>query len=435
ARKALDKAGLYGVRVSIDEGTLSALPYSDYFADLIVSENMLVSGRINASAKEMFRVLKPCGGVAYLGQPAATMKFFKRLKAKHLRKWLTDAGIDDFEIIDRNGVWVKLKRGQLPGAGRWTHQYADPGNTACSDDEIVKCPLGVLWFGNPGPSKMVNRHARAAAPLSANGRLFVQGDNVVMAYDAYNGVRLWERKIEGAVRTGVGHECSNLACNDDSLFVAVKDRCLRLDGATGRTLNTYTLPPSPDGKLRSWGYIAVVGDTLFGSTRTAGTVSDMLFAVDIKTGKHQWVYRGKAIAHTAIAIGDGRIFFADSGITAEQRREALKEKLERLKKLTGLDAVKLREEIDRADVRLVVALDANTGRVIWQRPVDLTDCGGSTLHAIYRDGVLLFCGAFQNGHFWREFFAGELARRRITALNAEDGRLLWSRALGYRTRP
>ncbi|HIE51018.1 MAG TPA: methyltransferase domain-containing protein [Armatimonadetes bacterium] len=435
AKAALEAAGLYGARVTVERGSLSDLPYSDYFANLIVSDDLLVSGRLRGSAKELFRVLKPCGGVAYLGQPEQTVRFWRRLKAESLRRWLTEGGIREFEISAEGGVWAKIVRGPLPGAGSWTHQYANPGNTACSDDRIVRPPLGVLWFGQPGPAKMLSRHAAAAGPLSVNGRFFVQGENVVMAYDAYNGLKLWEREIRGAMRAGMPRECSNLAANEDSLFVAVGDRCLRLDAATGETRMTYTLPPSPDGKPRSWGYVAVVGELLFGSATPRNITSDLLFAVDVNTGQHRWVHRGKTIAHNTIAIGGGRVFFTEKGITSEQRQEALRERTEKLKGLKGLEALEAKKQLARAEVRLAVALDAHSGKVIWQRPLDLTDCGGSTLATIYQDDILLFCGAFQNGHFWREFHAGELAPRRITALSARDGELLWSRALGYRTRP
>ena len=50
-------------------------------------------------------------------------------------------------------------------------------------------------------------------------------------------------------------------------------------------------------------------------------------------------------------------------------------------------------------------------------------------------GVLLLFGVYTDGHYWKEFFAGQFASRRITALSAEDGSLLWSKPVGYRVRP
>ncbi len=42
------------------------------------------------------------------------------------------------------------ERSGLDGSGQWTHQYAEPGNSACSGDRLVKGPLTVQWFGEPG---------------------------------------------------------------------------------------------------------------------------------------------------------------------------------------------------------------------------------------------------------------------------------------------
>ncbi len=44
-----------------------------------------------------------------------------------------------FSIITREGA--------LEGAASWTHNYGDIANTVKSDDEMVKAPLGILWFG------------------------------------------------------------------------------------------------------------------------------------------------------------------------------------------------------------------------------------------------------------------------------------------------
>jgi len=440
ARKALDEAGLYGRRVCVERLPLSQVPYSDYFANLIVSETALVSGKVPGDAAEMFRMLRPLGGVAVIGQPAEGAGRLAPLRPAELRGWIARAGLKGARISQEQGVWLTLTRGPLEGARDWTHQFADPANTACSGDRLAKCPLGVLWFGAPGPGKMVNRHARAAAPLAVNGRMFVQGENVIMAYDAYNGTRLWERDIPGAIRTYGSSGCSNLAATDDSLFVAVGDKCLRLDAATGETKTTYTLPPSQDGTPRKWGYVAVVDKLLFGSTTRQGRAADSIFAIDMDSGEHLWAYHGKSIMHMTIAVGDGCVFFADKSATAQQRLEALKERMEQLGRLKGVELEKAQRAIETADVRVMVALEMAAGKIRWQKPVDVSDCanvstGGGELTVIYRDKVLLLCTAPWNGHYWKQFFAGEFSRRTIIALSSEDGGRLWSRRIGYRSRP
>ncbi|MHC4087795.1 MAG: outer membrane protein assembly factor BamB family protein, partial [Planctomycetota bacterium] len=276
---------------------------------------------------------------------------------------------------------------------------------------------------------------------AVNGRLFIQGENNVMAYDSYNGTLLWKRTLPGAMRTRLKKvECSNLAASEDSFFVAVGDKCLRLDAETGRTRATYNLPAAPEGTWPKWGYLAYVDGILFGSTFTQMGVSDSVFAIDTRDGNRLWSYKGKNIANLTIAIGDGWIFFVDSSLTSEQRETLLRQDKSHLKNLSGEEAKRAEERTKRLDARLAVALDARTGGKLWSRAVDVTDCskigiGGGELTAMYRNGVLILCGANANGHYWRQFLSGQFSRRRLVALSAINGDKLWALDANYRHRP
>lgn len=449
ARRSLDAAGVYGARVVIDEGDLSRIPLADYFANLVVSEEALLSGQIPGSAKEAFRMLKPHGGMIQIGQPAQAKGKVKPLAPAAMQQWLAESGIDGAEVSEKDGAWLGLRRGPLPGAGSWTHQYANPGNTTCSDDELVRCPLGVLWFGNPGPGQMAERHSRAAAPLGINGRMFILGEgegdrvgaaeNSIMAYDAYNGLELWQRKIRGALRTTVTHDAGNSAVNDDSLFVAVDDKCLRLDAATGETKFTYDLPPAADGEPRRWGYVAVVGDLLYGSRTIKQRVADCVFALDLASGKLRWKHEAQGIAQGSIAIGEGRFFFASSEVTEKQRLKALAEQTKALHRMGKADRDALLKELDAAAVYQVVALDAAKGNTLWEKPVEVTGAAGGSywcsLGSIYKNDTLVLFGVFLDGHHWKQFFSGMFEQRRVVALSGGDGGLLWQKRIGYRVRP
>lgn len=419
ARAALSAAGVHGGRVFVDQGDTSDIPYPDYFANLIVSESALHGRALPEVTEEIIRTLKPCGGVVCVGRPENAPA---ALTAERLTGWLRSFNCGEPSVSRDAGLWGTIVRGALPGAGSWTHQYAEPGNTAGGDDDI-RCPLGLLWYGDPGPDKMLSRHARSVAPLTVDGRLLMQGNNVVMCYDAYNGVRYWERQIEGAVRSGMTHRASNTCCNSRHMFVAVGPQCLRLDVSTGETTATFEQPDAAADEPPAWGWIATVGDLLYGSTSLDGQFSAGVFALDAESGDPRWVYEGTRIKDNTIAIGDGRMFFADSvELTDQQRREAVAE--------SGGDP-------DSADVRMVVCLDAATGDTLWERPVDLTDCGGASnvLMAMYRDGVLVFSAAHWNGHYWGQFLGGDYGERRAVALAAQDGELLWHKRIGYRIRP
>ncbi|MCX6910899.1 MAG: PQQ-binding-like beta-propeller repeat protein, partial [Verrucomicrobia bacterium] len=410
ARKALDAAGLYGTRVTVDQGALDRLPYASYFANLIVSDTALL-GRLNdCSPKEILRLLKPCGGVAMLGQPAEAKGDIPALTPVALRSWFANGSVPGVQISETGGTWATFKRGPLPGAGSWTHEYADAANTTCGDDKLVKCPLGLLWFGDPGPLQMASRHRRAASPLSVNGVMLVQGEHVVNAYDTYNGLKLWERKIPNVVRLGVSNESSNLAADENSFYVATTNKCLRLDAATGAVKATYSMPRAADGKLRNWCHVAVTGGLLIGTGSKTNTVSDILFACDTATGQVRWTYAG-SIQDASISIADGRVFFADGGAAPPPAA-----------KPAAKSAVRAAKAPKASPLRNLTALDLATGRPVWRKQMDLTGCVGGThwgtLGSMVHNGVLVLFGVYTDGHFWKEFFANQFDQRRVVALAA-----------------
>ncbi len=439
ARKALDAAGLYGERVIIEEGKLTEAPYSNYFANLVVSDRLLVSGALPQNLKTIARHVKPQGGTVCLGIPA--MAKTEGVTQNKLKRWLKQLDLGPGEISLSDGMWAKVERGGLPGAGKWTHQYGEPGNTACSDEKLLGGPLGVLWFGEPGSAPMVNRHNAAAAPLAMNGNLFIQGENNVMVYDSYNGVMKWKREIPGAIRTRLkGFECSNLAATEGSFFAAVGDACCQFEAETGKTQALYKLPADRNSKSKTWGYLAYVDGTLYGSTLTKQGVSDSVFAIDSRSGDTVWNYDGDNIVNLTIAIGGGRVYFIDRSLSPSEWQELLRKDKSDLKNLKAAQAKKTEKELKKLDIRLAVALDAKTGAKIWERPVDVTQVsrvgiGGGELSAMYKDETLVFCGANANGHYWRQFLKGEFSRRRLVALSAKDGIQLWAKDANYRHRP
>lgn len=454
SRQKLSEAGYYGHRVTVHQTELSPLPYSRYFANLIVSDTLLKSGRIPGIPKDIAKHVKPLGGTICLGVPANSKT--KAASSEKLADWLKQTKLADKSKITTIGGYTLLSRGALPGAGSWSHQYGDPGNTASSKDQLVRGGLGVLWFGDPGEKKMVNRHEGAVGPLAINGRLFIQGESTIMAFDAYNGLFLWERENPQAIRTGVfqNQNPGNLVASDDSLFFMMKEYCYQLDAATGKTVRKIPLPEKlKDGK-HEWGYLAYQNGMIFGTATTRNELesrlrrrgrktddsTDALFAIDVKTGKPVWSYQGKNIAHHTIAIGPEAAYFIDSSITSEQRAEILRQDKSHLEKLTGKEKEIAEDRLKKQDLRLAVGLNIKTGKKLWSTPVDVTDCseigiGGGKLTLLYQNNVLLLCGANANGHYWKQFIAGDFSRRRLVALNATDGSKLWKKDANYRHRP
>ena len=511
AKQKLDQAGLYGSRVVVEQWDITSLP--DYFANLIVSDELTISGKTPHYSEDIFRVLKPLGGIACLGQPDGVDKKAKSGDLQSLITSLQNSGVKESQLINENGQWLKAIRGGLEGAGSWTEQYGNPQNTASSTDRLVKGPLGILWYGDPGPEKMMDRHSKAASPVSMDGRLFIQGEEVIMAYDAYNGTFLWEREIPGAVRARADVDGGNLKVTKNGLYVAAFDKCYRLDPATGETIGTFKIPAPPAGESRRWGYISFENNILYGSraqplkreyfalykmfvadgrwknreeisaefvegydilkskypvpdkklmddfkrsgalwrmmtdypvwelykpSKAAVTqnmmVSDMVFAINAETGKLLWKYPGKRIAHITITNGDGKIFFAESDISNSQKSAAVtnRQKLVRVGKYE--QSAEGMIDYNDIDARVIVALDAGTGKKQWEKPLDVTGCGGDGMAAAYQDGVLLFFGSSGTHDAWR-FQNNSLKWRRLIALSAQKSEVLYSYPLNYNARP
>ncbi|HID24215.1 MAG TPA: methyltransferase domain-containing protein, partial [Planctomycetaceae bacterium] len=277
ARRKLEAAGLYGVRVTVHRADPASVGYPNYFADLVVSSASLRRPLPDALLEQMRRVQRPYGGKLCVGP------------------------------VDRMTVET---RGPLPGAGSWTHQNADAANTVCSMDRLVKGRLRMFWFRDVD-FEIPNRHGQGPAPQAHRGYLIVGGVHGLCCLDAYNGRTRWTFPIPDLLRdydgihhdVGVGDTGGVFCLSDDSVYVKSDDRCLRIDLATGRLVRQFRTPVPPDSSHRAWGYLAFSDGLLFGTVANhehtvsprykltrLRTESVLFFALDPATGKVKWQY-------------------------------------------------------------------------------------------------------------------------------------------------
>ena len=114
-------------------------------ANLIVSDTLLRSGKLSVDASSFVRHLKPVGGVVCV---SSAQKKTSDLKAAGLKlaTWLEGAQLGKLGEIKTAGGWATLTRGKLKGAGSWSHQYGEPGNTAVGDDQLIGLAVFDLYF-------------------------------------------------------------------------------------------------------------------------------------------------------------------------------------------------------------------------------------------------------------------------------------------------
>jgi len=382
AKALLSRAALYG-RISVHQGPLDRMPYTDYLFNLVLHGGLTAQTAYVGNRDEARRVVAPLRGVALLGATP------------------TDV----------------YRRRALAGAGRWTHFYADPGNTACSGDTRITGDLVMQWFGEPGPEKMVDRHNRTVAPLSVNARMFVSGRNRFWGVDAYNGTILWEKDVPDSLRMAGPKTCGNMVATDTHLYVASGTSCLKLNAETGAEERRFGITGG------QWAYLALADGVLVGSTTPKGALrwpfaprswdagymprtfvicSRDVFALDPKTGRKKWACTPDkgVIPCPAIAIGQGKVFFIESTNAASKQPADGHVTLD---VLVG----------EGADL---VALDLKTGKTIWRAP--LTLAARDSLYVCYKDGKVVISGSVNKGG----------ATYLLHCHRADNGKELWKRA-------
>src|SRR5665213_1548939 len=139
-RVEMSKAAFYGDRVAVVAASAETVQLPPYLAELMVSEDLGVVAGADFLAKA-FASLRPYGG-------AACFPIGREDQAQFTN--LVGAGNLANAKVRTAGEWMVLSReGPLPGAADWTHEHADAANTRVSRDQIVRAPLGMLWFDGP----------------------------------------------------------------------------------------------------------------------------------------------------------------------------------------------------------------------------------------------------------------------------------------------
>ncbi len=426
SRKMLQQAGVYGVRASVLKvDSLDDLPLPSHFANLVLSQQVLDNEPLDFGAAEVARILRPLGGLAYIGGDGVGLK---PLNEKQLTTWLAEVPLEKKVVVEGGGLWATIRKGALVGAGEWSHQYGRSDNSANGGEMLSYVSsanqLEAQWVGRPGPRYQPDRQGRKTGPLATNGRLFTQGLQRFIALDSYNGSILWSAEIPEMARMNVPRDSSNWCADDDHVYVAIKDRCWKFDAQTGELAEQLLVAPGGNGSWEyDWGYLASHRDTIIGSAAKKGSAytgywghgawydqpkgpesfkvcSDNLFAQDKKNGNRLWQYNGGVIINSSITIGRDRIYFVESRnaavAAADQRRLGMPE---------------LWQD------QFLVALDTKTGQKIYERPLDTHD-GESVFYMAYRFERLVIVSSGQGQY-------------EVTCYDAADGSSKWNDAFPW----
>ncbi len=331
-------------KVSVDRFDGQRLPYIDNLVNLIVAEDL---GSVPMA--EAMRVLAP-GGTLYTKQ---------------------------------NGRWRKTVKPRPTDIDEWTHYFHDASNNAVAHDSVVGPPRHIQWVAEPRHTRSHEHIPSIYALVSAGGRIFYIADEAsiasirqtpkwyLLARDAFNGILLWKKPIS----TWFPH-----------------------------IVNWGQTPRQLQRKL------VAVGNRVY---VTLGLHSP-LTAVDAETGETLKVYENTR-GTEEVVLHKGTLLLVVRSVTEERTTELakwvqlLKKKESPLYKRESAEPlVKRLRATEAKGEKAVIALDADTGRLLWKK--DGAKASGLRTYSLCADGDRVF---YQNG-------------KDVVCFDLETGRELWS---------
>ncbi|MFZ5831551.1 MAG: PQQ-binding-like beta-propeller repeat protein [Planctomycetota bacterium] len=424
-RKTIRAAGLYGT-VSADTLEPGGLPYADNLLNIVVIEADPGFVAAGLTADELLRVLAPLG-VACVGCPPG-----KEVAdwARKLARDLQGKTIEDFELIEQHGRWVRLRKPWPAEIDQWTHYLHGADGNPVAQDDVVGPPARYQWIANPPYQRSHETDSSLSTLVSAQGRLFYIIDEApisltgahdfpdkwaLVARDAFNGTFLWRVPIRRWgwrewKETWFTNRPGDFPLNLQKRLVAVGDKVYvtlgyhapvsQLDANTGELLQTYADTENAHEML-------YVGDVLIISQLDGKRAR--LSAIEPQSGNRLWTsdhgYRGTTVDYLKWTGKSGGVEPAD------------------------LDpAVNIASDgsiIALTDGSDLVGIDARSGKQLWrtafpQVPED-SNAGG------IRSGGDLWVGTM----IVRDGTVVHASPSLLAAFDSASGTLLWSQPKQY----
>jgi outer membrane protein assembly factor BamB len=244
-------------------------------------------------------------------------------------------------MVRRGDVWEKTVKPRPADIGRWTHYLHGPDNNAVVEDAVVGPPVHLQWVADPVWARSHEHLASITAMVTCGRRVFfivdegptalaaLDPDWQLVARDAFSGVLLWKRPVglwEGHLR----------------------------GFRSGPTELTRRLVTAEDRLLVTLGY------------------GQPVTSLDPATGETLHVYEPTADA-LEILHADGVLYV----VTGELEDEA------------DADAVRRRGAVPPPRNRRLLAVEAESGKVLWEKSdADTTELMPVTLAVA--DGAVYF---------------------------------------------
>lgn len=357
ARERIDGEGLYGTRIFVEKGPLENLFLGDNLADALVA----LRGATAIPEAEALRVLRP-EGKALLGRRVLVKPF--------------PDGVDD-----------------------WTHPYHGPDNNPQSQDRVILAPYLTQFLAEPRYAPMPQvAVASAGRVFKAYGHVAFKTReepllNKLVAYDGYNGTKLWERDLA----EGVMIHRNTMIATPTILYVGDDKSCKLIDTATGKLIDEI-IPPADIAGGTFWKWMALEDGVLYA----------LIGEQEQRDPTKRWRREAHGWPWNPISKG----FNQPDGIKDSNKAYAAHP--------WGFG-------------RNVLAIDPESKEVLWNyhedQPVDgRAICAKNGRIFIFRCGAYIACSSAKNGNvLWRKTpdNAPELFKLLGEYLNRQDWRTNW----------
>jgi len=297
----------------------------------------------------------------------------------------------------------------------WSHYHHDPEGTMVGGDTVVGPPRRIQWIGSP---KWLRNHdfmSSMHAMVSSGGRvfyiideglrnhIFLPSDWKLIARDAFNGTILWKQPLKDwhpnnwPLKSGPGDLPRRIVATRDTVYATngLIEPLTAFDAATGKILRSYKGTNGTLEIIHSDGTLFLLTDP---EKKPVGFRGESTGYSEIGRANSKWAWSKDAPERNVMAID------AASGKIIWQHPS----------KVAPLSLTVSSKQVFFHDGESLVALDRKAGKPQWTgepTPIKSVPTGGS-LRVAYSEGVTVF--ALGTG---------------MTAFDAKTGKTLWKEKL------
>jgi outer membrane protein assembly factor BamB len=195
------------------------------------------------------------------------------------------------ELLIRDGAaWKRQIKPRPVTIDEWSQWRHGPDRNAVSSDLTVDVPKRVQWLFSPSVV------LEAADMETADGRVFIQDRDMLLARDGFNGLPLWSVKLFPSKELGIRKPPALVVARGERVFGLMADGKLRaLDAATGEPVLEFADAGKPDTVMLLEDGKLIVAD------------GEALRCYDSATAKLLW--RESVAKARTIVAGGGAVYY------------------------------------------------------------------------------------------------------------------------------